>query len=100
MQTGFPFTIVDTVTGIHYLTNRPNQTCDPNQGGAGTVDQFFNTACFERRPVAATAEPGSEARNVVRGPGFSRIDLSIFKNIGFAGRHRIQVRVEAFNLFN
>ena len=30
----------------------------------------------------------------MRGPGFQRTDLSVFKNFDFAGRHRIQVRIE------
>ncbi|MEW6322306.1 MAG: carboxypeptidase regulatory-like domain-containing protein [Acidobacteriota bacterium] len=99
-QTGFPLTVVDPVQSIRFLTNRPNQICDPNQGGARTVDQWFNTACFERRPLAATAEPGSTPRNSVRGPGFSRTDLSLFKNISLPRGHRVQLRFEAFNLFN
>jgi outer membrane receptor protein involved in Fe transport len=99
-QTGFPLTVTDPVTSIRFLTNRPNQICDPNEGGARTVEQWFNTSCFERRALADTAEPGSTPRNSVRGPGFSRTDLSLFKNIRFAGAHRLQLRVEAFNLFN
>jgi hypothetical protein len=99
-QTGFPTTVFDPVTSIRYLTNRPDQTCDPNQNAPNTVEQWFNTACFTRRAVANTAEPGSTPRNSVRGPGFSRTDLSLFKNIRFADRHRVQLRIETFNLFN
>jgi hypothetical protein len=99
-QTGFPFTVYDSVTSIRFLTERGNQTCDPNQDAPRTVEQWFNTACFERRPLAATAEPGTTPRNSVRGPGFSRTDLSLFKNVPVGGTHRVQVRVEAFNLFN
>jgi hypothetical protein len=36
----------------------------------------------------------------VRGPGFQRTDLSVFKNFDFATRHRLQLRVEGFNVFN
>ncbi len=51
--------------------------------------------------LAQTGErPGNAGRNSVRGPGFQRTDMSIFKNFDFAGRHRVQVRIEAFNLFN
>lgn len=99
-QSGFPITVFDPVTSIRYLTNRPNQTCDPNDNAPHTVDQWFNTSCFQRRALADTAEPGSTPRNSVRGPGFARTDLSLFKNIDLAGTHRIQLRVEAFNLFN
>jgi hypothetical protein len=99
-QTGFPFTVTDPVTTIRFLTNRPDVTCDPNDGAPHTVDQWFNTSCFQRRAGAATAEPGNQGRNTVRGPGFSRTDLSFFKNVPVAGTHRLQFRVEAFNLFN
>ncbi|HXG86847.1 MAG TPA: TonB-dependent receptor [Vicinamibacterales bacterium] len=99
-QTGFPLTVTDPTQGIRYLTNRPNQVCDPNEGGARSVTQWFNTTCFERRPLPQTAEPGSTPRNSVRGPGFTRTDLSLFKNIALPRDHRIQLRVEGFNLFN
>jgi outer membrane receptor protein involved in Fe transport len=99
-QTGFPFTVVDPVNSIRYLTNRPDVTCDPNEDAPNTVDQWFNTSCFTRRPVAQTAEPGNQERNTVRGPGFARTDLSFFKNVPLAGTHRLQFRVEAFNIFN
>jgi hypothetical protein len=99
-QTGFPLTVVDAITGIRYLTNRPNQTCDPNENAPHTVEQWFNTSCFVRRAIADTAEPGSTPRNSVRGPGFSRTDLSLFKNVDLTGPHRLQFRIEAFNLFN
>ncbi len=99
-QTGFPLTVVDNVASIRYLTNRPNQTCDPNDGAPHTVEQWFNTGCFQRRAVPDTAEPGTTPRNSVRGPGFARTDLSLFKNIRFASDHRVQLRIEAFNAFN
>jgi hypothetical protein len=99
-QTGFPFTVIDPVTSIRYLTNRPDVTCDPNDNAPNTVDQWFDTSCFTRRPVAQTAEPGNQDRNTVRGPGFARTDLSFFKNVPLAGSHRLQFRVEAFNIFN
>jgi hypothetical protein len=99
-QTGFPLTVFDPVNSIRYLTNRPDQTCDPNQNAPKTVEQWFNTSCFARRALADTAEPGSTPRNSVRGPGFSRTDLSLFKNVSLTGAHRLQFRFEMFNLFN
>jgi hypothetical protein len=99
-QTGFPTTVFDPALSIRYLTNRPDQTCDPNDNAPHTVDQWFNTSCFTQRALANTAEPGSTPRDSVRGPGFARTDLSLFKNISVAGTHRVQLRVEAFNLFN
>ncbi|HSC25658.1 MAG TPA: carboxypeptidase regulatory-like domain-containing protein [Vicinamibacterales bacterium] len=99
-QTGFPLTVTDSITSIRYLTNRPNQTCDPNANAPHTIEQWFDTSCFQRRPLAQTAEPGSTPRNSVRGPGFAQTDLSVFKNFTLTGSHRLQFRLEAFNLFN
>lgn len=100
-QTGFPLTVTDSNLDIRYLTNRPNVTCDPNNGPKTTV-QWFDTSCFARRSTAQATpdQPSNQGRNTVRGPGFQRTDLSLFKNFDFAMRHRIQVRVEAFNLWN
>jgi hypothetical protein len=99
-QTGYPLTVVDGTTSIRFLTNRPNQICDANAGAPQTVEEWFDTSCFERRALADTAEPGSTGRNSVRGPGFARTDLSLFKNIDLSGPHALQLHVEAFNLFN
>jgi hypothetical protein len=100
-QTGFPFTVIDaTATGIQYLTNRPNMTCDPNDDAPHTTDQWFNTSCFQRRTIPETAGLSNQGRNEVRGPGFWRTDLSIFKNITITGTHRLQLRIEGFNVLN
>jgi hypothetical protein len=99
-QTGFPTTVFDPSLSIRYLTNRPDQVCDPNDSAPHTVDHWFTTSCFVRRALVNTAEPGSTPRNSVRGPGFARTDLSLFKNITVTGTHRLQFRAEVFNLFN
>jgi outer membrane receptor protein involved in Fe transport len=103
-QTGFPLTVTDSANNgldIRFLTNRPDATCNPNDGAPHTTDQWFNTSCFVSRPLATTGErPGNAGRNTVRGPGFTSTDLSIFKNVPFGGARRIQVRIEAFNVFN
>lgn len=99
-QTGFPVSVTNGQLSIRFLTNRPDQTCDPNENAPRTEDQWFNTSCFVARPLAETAEPGNATRNPIRGPGFASADLSLFKNIALHGTHRIQLRLEAFNAFN
>ena len=108
-QTGFPLTVTDSVLALSGLTNRPEMTCDPNSGAPHAVPtssadlltaKWFNTSCFTRRPAANTAGLSSQSRNAVRGPGFSRTDLSIFKNIGFSKNRQIQIRIEGFNIFD
>ena len=76
-------------------------TCDPNENAPHTTAQWFNTSCFQRLTVAANGgQVGNEARDVIRGPGFARTDLSFFKNFAVAGTQQLQLRVEFFNLFN
>ncbi|MEO8500716.1 MAG: TonB-dependent receptor [Vicinamibacteria bacterium] len=99
-QTGFPFTVTDPVLALSGLTNRPDLTCDPNANAPHTVDKWFDTSCFTRRPAASTAGLSSQTRNAVRGPGFNRTDLSIFKNISFGKAKQVQLRIEGFNVFN
>lgn len=99
-QTGFPFTVTDSVLASSGLTNRPNMTCDPNSGAPHTVAQWFNTNCFSSRRGAATEVLSTQPRNAVRGPGFNRTDLSVFKTFKFAGDKQFQIRIEGFNIFN
>src|SRR5262249_50154565 len=48
-QTGFPLTVIEpNNVSLTSLTNRPKMTCDPNDGAAHTVQQRFNTACFQQ----------------------------------------------------
>jgi hypothetical protein len=100
-QTGFPLTVTQgSVLDIRFMTSRPDITCDPNDGPKTTA-QYFDTSCFRVLSLAETGErPGNAGRNSVRGPGFQRTDLSVFKNFDFAEHHRIQVRIEGFNIWN
>ena len=52
-NSGIPFTAITAAydpAGLGILnTNpagRPNVLCNPNVGGAGTLQNFFNTSCF------------------------------------------------------
>ncbi|HJU41187.1 MAG TPA: TonB-dependent receptor [Vicinamibacterales bacterium] len=100
-QTGFPLTVTrGAVLDIRYMSSRPDVTCDPNDGPKTTA-QWFNTSCFRVLSLAETGlRPGNAGRNTVRGPGFQRTDLSVFKSFDFATRHRIQLRIEGFNIWN
>jgi hypothetical protein len=43
---------------------------------------------------------GNLRRNQIYGPGYSAVDLSVFKNIPITERVKAQFRVEMFNMFN
>ena len=101
-QTGYPFPIRVRGDDIRGLTSRPDQVCDPNAGAPKTVEKWFNTDCFVPLTLAETAtRRGNAGRNILRGPDFERVDLSLIKNIPMAGGDRsLQLRVEAFNVFD
>src|SRR6185295_3668113 len=101
-QTGFPLTVIEpSNVSLTSLTNRPNQTCDPNSGGARIITQWFNTSCFERLSIAANAgQIGNEPRNAVRGPGFNRLDLTLSRSLVLRPGTQIAVRLEVFNALN
>ncbi|MCU1262877.1 MAG: hypothetical protein JWO80_5762, partial [Bryobacterales bacterium] len=101
-QTGFPLTVIEpNNVSLTSLTNRPNLACDPNAAAPRSVSQYFNTSCFQRLTLAANpGQIGNEGRNVVWGPGFNQVDLSLFKNFAITEQQQLQLRIEAFNAFN
>ncbi len=82
--------------------NRPNVLCDPNSGAPHTFEQWFNTACLQPNPTAPPVANvvGNAGRGIINGPPTKRVDFSLFKNIHFGERARLQLRAEAFNVFN
>jgi Carboxypeptidase regulatory-like domain len=99
-QKGFPLSITAADSG-NLLdssgTNRANLIGDPKSGRTGTVDSWFNTAAFSQ-PEPGVA--GNSGRNILRAPGISNFDLSLFKNFMLSERLRLQFRLESFNAFN
>jgi hypothetical protein len=83
---------------------RPNLVADPALDGDRSrqerIAQYFNPAAFAR-PAAGTF--GTAGRNAVIGPGLFTADASMTKQFHWwpsAPGRRIELRVEAFNLFN
>lgn len=64
--------------------------------GPKSAAEFFNTAAF----VEAAGHFGTERSGTVLGPGFQLWDISLIKNINFAERVGLQLRLETFNAFN
>jgi len=72
----------------------------PNVNGAvvypHTAAQWFDPASFSLPPVGIF---GNAGRNSLRAPGVKVVDVSVFKNVP-AGHATVQLRLEAFNVFN
>ncbi len=117
-QSGSPVNIItniNTFTGVASL--RPDLVGDASV--IGSVNQWFNPSVCDPRiaapaagscnsqsvfalPVSAngTFHFGNMPRNLIIGPGFSNVDLSLLKNVALKAAARLQFRVEVFNLFN
>ena len=72
---------------------------DPNSepDGGRTQALWLNPDAFAR---PATNALGTLPRNSVVGPSYFSSDLSLMKNVRINGKLRVQLRAEAFNLFN
>jgi len=101
-QTGFALTVTEPVdVALQSLTNRPDTTCDPNADAPRTVERWFDTGCFSRLRLPADAgRIGNAGRGIVRGPGFARTDLSFVRTFDLPKSQHVELRIEAFNLFD
>lgn len=104
-QTGLPFTPVlansTTNTGS---SSRPNIVSGVNAALPNpTINQWFNTSFGV--PGAVWATPalytfGDAGRNILRGPGRTNLDFSLFKDYTVTERMHLQLRGELFNILN
>ena len=74
---------------------RPNVVGPTN--GPKTLNEYFNTAAYA---VPAPYTYGDAGRNSLRGPGFTDVDFSLFRNFAIRERMNLQFRAESFNLLN
>lgn len=102
--TGTPNTLRPDLVGTITLFNRPdlwfsNTVCDPaaRRGcDAGTTFAVPNTLVDDRRVFHF----GNLGRNVVIGPKFTNVDVSVLKRTRITESVNLQFRVEVFDLFN
>ena len=98
LLSGRPFTPQYQSAGVSQ--QRPDIIGNPYENiPAGLL---FNPAAF--RPPAATGGEfdlfGNAGRNILIGPPFRSVDLSMLKNFRLTENTRLQFRVESFNVFN
>ena len=109
-RSGSPLTPL--VSNDNALTGEPNQfplivdgvdpymeepTWVPNAGGFNTQLQWINMAAFANAPLGGR---GNTRRGHIYGPGFFNTDLAVSRNLDLGTGKRIELRIEAFNLFN
>ena len=97
-QSGLPFTVTESSTGISGVgvAARLDQVGNaklPNP----SIHEWYNPAAFA---LQATDTLGYQDNAQVFGPRQRRLDISFFKEFGLTERLRMQFRTEIFNLFN
>ena len=104
LQTGIPFNVSITenqanVGGIG--TQRPN-FLHTGFANCSRATRISNTTCIDRSAYALPAQYtfGNLHRNDLHGPGLANVNFSLFKNFILYERLALQLRGEAFNLFN
>jgi outer membrane receptor protein involved in Fe transport len=116
-RTGFPFSTFDCENGFFFCMRvlDPVGIAKNATGGRSTgnpneftlldlsrVQPYLGTYAH---PTQGTSDFGPypaemTTRNAFRGPGFWNADLGLSKRIRFADRYAVQLRFEAYNLFN
>jgi hypothetical protein len=106
LQTGRPFTVAllsdldQSNTGRSNLgfgaNDRPDLVGDPRLSNP-TPDRWFNTDAFA---LPAFGTFGNSGRNTLDGPGYQNVNASLVKNTRLTESTSLQLRAEAFNLFN
>jgi outer membrane receptor protein involved in Fe transport len=106
LQSGAPFTVAllpdldNSNTGRSSLgfgaNDRPNLVGDPDLDDR-TAQRWFNTAAFVLPPFGTF---GTSGRNTLEGPGYTNVNVAVLKLVPLGARARLQLRIEAFNLFN
>ena len=102
-QSGQPFTPIlqqdnsnTGNTGGNFGSDRPNLLKNPALDRR-SPDEWFNTSAFS---VPDPFTFGSAGRNIVRGPGFFTVDVSVARRFRLAERASITFLGQAFNLMN
>jgi hypothetical protein len=99
-QTGQPFSVTYTAPGtpVGLVSGRANQV--PGIAlypGSKTNREWFNPAAFTAPPNFTY---GTSGYNMLWGPHYQNWDMNLMKNITWKERYNLQVRADAFNVFN
>jgi hypothetical protein len=106
-QTGQPFTVAllpgfdnsntgTSILGFGGANDRPNVAGNPHISNP-SPDMWFNTGVFA---IPAYGSFGNAGRNILEGPSYQSISLSLVKNTSLRERMTLQFRAEAFNFLN
>jgi hypothetical protein len=109
LSSGFPVTLYNpTDTSLlgtfgngvnNNLLDTPNYTpgCDLKINRDPSKGPAFNTDCFS---LPGLGQLGNAPRRFFYGPGIKNFDLALIKRVTFDKTRNLEIRLEAFNVFN
>ena len=98
-RSGLPVNVTRTGGIFGGFSFRPNVVpgVDPYCSNYSVPDCQFNPNAFSDPGPGVF---GNAGRNLLRGPKFTQVDASLFKNTRLSENTSLQLRLEVFNLFN
>jgi hypothetical protein len=100
-ESGTPFSVTEETdpfgSGGSYGT-LPNRI-GPGKLGSPTIHQWFDPTAFTVDP-SNSGMLGTARRNILRGPGEDNWDTTAMKDIHFTEHEYLEIRGDAFNVFN
>lgn len=101
-ESGRPFNVISgsdrSGRGLGSTTDRAKRTGAPLEVPSGSPRTlWFNPAAFA---VADVGTFGDVPKGFLRGPSFHSWNMGLFKNMRFTQDVNVQLRIEAFNIFN
>jgi hypothetical protein len=107
IHSGFPFTVLNgkdaNLTG-NTAAERAELVPGQSPGLSNrTAAEWFNTAAFSQNAanlLNGVAVDGNSGRNMLRGPTFKDVDLAISRDFALNEHLRLQLRADAYNVFN
>jgi hypothetical protein len=101
-ESGRPFNVISgsdrSGRGLGSTTDRAKLTGQPIEPPSGSDPTlWFNPAAFA---VADVGTFGDVPKGFLRGPSFHSWNMGLFKNFRYGTGSNVQIRIEAFNIFN
>ena len=104
-HTGTPLNVTFNGNNTNCSGVRPDLVPGQPLSGPKTLTMYFNTAAFtdpagSLGPNGDSCAFGNAGRNLLNGPGFVNVNLSLFKEFQIKESFKLQTRLEAFNATN
>lgn len=90
----------DPNAAIRAIATNPMNAIVPGAGLYINAERLPTSPNISRWIQVGRNQLGNAGRNILRGPSVTNVDFALLKNFRWGERRNVQVRAEAYNLFN